>query len=47
MQHQVEVLDYNHRVYEWILQHYEAVGQYGRFVRDVEGAYGVRIYRRQ
>ena len=40
-------LDYDHEVYAWILQHYEPAGEFGRFVRDVPGAYGVRIYRRR
>ena len=40
-------LDYDRAVYDWILQHYEPAGEFGRFVRDVPGAYGVRIYRRR
>jgi hypothetical protein len=40
-------LDYDRAVYAWILQHYEPAGEFGRFVRDVPGAYGVRIYRRR
>jgi hypothetical protein len=40
-------LDYDREVYEWILEHYELSGEFGQFVRDVPGAYGVGIYRRR
>ena len=40
-------LDYNRRVYQWILANYEPERDIGSFVRGTPGAYGVRIYRRR
>jgi hypothetical protein len=40
-------LDYNQRVYRWILDHYELQGQFGDFARGPGRPFAMQIYRRR
>jgi hypothetical protein len=40
-------LDFHQKIYRWIQDNYEVSGEFGTFVRERGGAYGLQIYRKR
>jgi len=40
-------LDFQRKIYHWIQQDYEVVGEFGQFARTSESPYAILIYKRK